>query len=100
MSERTQSGRKPALGQDARMDAARKLLQVLDGIRKPRRDSRHLCSKLLPIRRDVRLRGAQRKAQWDEPLLGAVVDVSLDAPAGLVPRSNESPPRNLPLGLF
>src|SRR5919198_209522 len=99
MSECTQRGCKSALGQDGRMDAARELLQVLDGIREPRGDSRHLCTKLPPVRRDVRLRGPQRKAQCDEPLLRAVVDVSLDAPAGLVRRSNDAPARSPQPGL-
>ena len=63
------------------MNAARHLLQILGGGRQARRGVGELRLELLLLGRHDGLRSAQLERERDETLLGAVVQIALDAPA-------------------
>jgi hypothetical protein len=80
------------------VDPTRELLQVRHRIDQSGRDAGQLGSKIVPVGRDIRLRGAHRQSERDQPLLGAVVEVSLDPAASLVRRRDDPPARGGELG--
>src|SRR6266851_5485238 len=60
----------------------------------PREISRSSATaSISPVARDIRLRGAHRQSERNQPLLRAVVEVSLDLPASLVRRRDDPPAR-------
>src|SRR2546428_11640659 len=74
------------------MNPSRHLLQVLHRIGQPRYDTGKLGSEVVvPVDRNLGLHGAQSQTERDEPLLRAVVEVSLDSAASLV-RCGDDPP--------
>src|SRR5437868_4268648 len=90
--ERPQSRAETALGQDRRMDTARQLLQLVERGRELAFDARQLCDEYLPVRSyfpDSR----QLEKERHQPLLRAVMEVSLDPEASLVRRLDDPPAR-------
>ena len=75
------------------MDAPRQLPQVVQGAGEAVGDPVQLPPELGLGGRHGRLRGPQVKHQGDQPLLGAVVQVALDPPAGLVAGGHDPGPR-------
>ena len=63
------------------MDAARELAQLLERERQLLRRAREHLGGASRIGLDSRLRHPQRQGERDEPLLRAVVEVPLEAPA-------------------
>ena len=66
------------------MDAPRQLAQLLDGELGLLARLRHQLGRARGIGRDPRLGEAEGEGHGDQPLLGAVVEIALDAPALLV----------------
>jgi hypothetical protein len=81
------------------MDPTRDLLQILHRRHQPRRNARQLRAQVIPLRRQVRLRRAQRQTQRNKPLLRPVMQIALDLPASLIRSRNDPPPRRRQLGL-
>jgi len=81
-----------ALGQDRRVDAAGELAQLLQRPIHAGGDPVQLGRQLLQPGRDRRLGGAELQGQRDQPLLGPVVQVALDAAAGLVGGGDDTGP--------
>ena len=91
--ERSQSRAETALGKDRRVDPARDLLQFRDRIHQPGRDPGQLDSKVAPVERDIILRGVHRQFERDQPLLHAIVEVSLNPPPNVIRRGDDPPAR-------
>ena len=78
----------PALGEDRRVDAAGQLAQLVQRAGQPGGQVAQLGGQLASLGRHRRLhrglRGARLQGQGDQALLGAVVQIPLEASAGLV----------------
>jgi hypothetical protein len=72
------------LGQHGGVDAPRVLTQFVQRVGQPRDDALEVGAELAEFGWYRRLRRAQLQRQRDQPLLGAVVQVALDLPTGMV----------------
>jgi hypothetical protein len=75
------------------------LLQLLRRAVQPGRDAVQFRPEFVEVGRHRRLRRAQLQRQRDQPLLGAVVQVALDAAPGLVGGGDDAGARGRQLGL-
>ena len=82
--ERLERRAEPAVAEQRRVDPPRQLAQLLDRELGLLPRLRHQLGRARRIARDPRLREPEREGHGDEPLLGAVVEIALDAPALLV----------------
>jgi hypothetical protein len=73
------------------VDPARDLAQLCDRVHQPGRDAGQFGPQVVPAGRGIGFRSAHRQGERDQPLLRAVVEVSLDPPAGLVRRGDDPP---------
>jgi hypothetical protein len=73
---------RPGPGCAVDVDPARQLLQFGHRVGQSRPDARQLTSQVAPAGGSISLREARRQSERDQPLLGAVVQVTLDPPPG------------------
>jgi hypothetical protein len=81
------------------MDAARVLTQFVQRVRQPGGDALQVGAEFAEFGWHRHLRRAQLQCQRDQALLGAVVQVTLDAASGLISSSDDARPRGDQLGL-
>ena len=81
------------------MDATRVITQFVQRVRQSGSDEFQIGAELAKLGRHRRVRHAQLQHQRDQPLLGAVVQVTLDPLASLVRSGDEPRPRFYELGL-
>ena len=89
----------PALGQQHRVDAAGQLAQLVQRAGRLADQRVQLRRQLVGLGRHRRLRRAQAQGEGDQPLLGAVVQVALDAAPGVVGGGDDPRPRRGELGV-
>ena len=82
--QRTQGRAQAALGKDRRVDPARELLQFGCRVGQSRRDAGQPGLEAAPAGGNISLRGAYQQSERDQPLLGAVVQITFDPATRLV----------------
>ena len=101
--QRPERRAQPALGEDRRVDAAGDLAQLLQHVVHLGDRALQPLGQLAGSGRRRRLRLPQLQGEGDQPLLGAVVQIALDAPARLVGGGHDPRPgggqRGLRLGV-
>jgi hypothetical protein len=95
--ERLQRRAEASLGQDRRMDAARHFPQIVLDAGESLGDAGQIVVELAASGRGRHLHGSKREGERHEPLLGTVVQVTLDLSAGLVGSRDDPCPGGLEL---
>src|SRR5207248_2496740 len=82
--ECVECGAEAPLPKDRGVDSSGKLLHFLDRFLQSRRNAVELRAEVVPVFRDAFFHGTCRQSERHEPLLGSIMEISLDAPANVV----------------